>query len=125
MFFMFVFIGKDNSAPHILLQTQQLNLLHSHLSLNLVLFNNIWSSKPFNVMRENILISTCSSPVILTTMYLIKKIINSERGILICIKLIKSAETPKKSHPFKLQVDHFHTSRECAVHIIHLFLFTQ
>ena len=31
---------------------------------------------------------------------------------------------PQKSHPFKLQVDHFHTSRECAVHI-HLFPFMQ
>ena len=71
MFFMFVFIGKDNSAPHILLQTLQLNLLQSFNSLNLVLFNNTWSSKPFNVMRESILISACSSPVILTTMYLI------------------------------------------------------
>ena len=54
MFFMFIFIGKDNSAPYILLTNTAIELItQSFQSLNLVLFNNIWSSKAIQCYERN------------------------------------------------------------------------
>ena len=54
MFFMFVFTGKDNSAPYILFTNTAIELITlSFQSLNLVLLNNIWPSKAINCYERN------------------------------------------------------------------------